>query len=95
MKVGIGISWQIVVDGKIDSLDIDTSTEDISSDTDSFVELLEFLVSFDSNTTLVLVTVIGLASHTFLLGRRLSEQRWMGNCTLGGACQAPWHEGYS
>lgn len=48
MEVRVGIGGQVVVDGKIDSFDIDTSTEDIGGDADSFVEFLEFLVTFDT-----------------------------------------------
>jgi hypothetical protein len=48
MKVRVGITRKIVVDGKVDTLDIDTTTEDVSSDTDTLVELLELLVTLDT-----------------------------------------------
>ena len=48
VKVRVCVSWQIVVDSQIDSLDIDTATEDVGSDTDTLVELFEFLVSANS-----------------------------------------------
>lgn len=50
MEVGVSIGWQVVVDSKVDSFNIDTSTEDVGGDTDSLVELLEFLVTFDTAT---------------------------------------------
>jgi hypothetical protein len=45
VQVGAGIAGKIVVDSKVDTLDIDTSSEDISSNTDSLLELLELLVT--------------------------------------------------
>jgi hypothetical protein len=53
MKVGIGIGRKVVVDGKIDFLDIDATAEDVSSDADTLVEVLKLFVALD--------TVIGLA----------------------------------
>ena len=48
VKVGVGISRKIVVDGKVDALNVDATTEDIGSNTDALVELLEFFVAFDA-----------------------------------------------
>ena len=48
VEVRVGIGREIVVDGKVDSLNIDTTSEDISGDTDTLVELLELFVTFDS-----------------------------------------------
>jgi hypothetical protein len=48
MKVGIGVLWQIVVDGQVDLLDIDTTAEDVSSNADTLVEVLELLVALDT-----------------------------------------------
>lgn len=48
MEVRIGITREIIVDGQVDTLNINTSTEDISGDTDSLVEFLELLVTFDT-----------------------------------------------
>ena len=48
VKVRVGITREIVVDGKVDTLDIDTTTEDVGSDTDTLVELLELLVTLDA-----------------------------------------------
>lgn len=52
VQVLVGLAWQVVVDSQVNSLDIDTSTEDISRNTDTLVELLERLVS--SNSLLLL-----------------------------------------
>lgn len=54
MEVGVGIGWQVVIDGEVDSFDVDTSTEHIGGNTDSFVELLEFLVALDTGVMLVI-----------------------------------------
>lgn len=48
VQVGVGIGGEIVVDGQVDTLDIDTTTEDVSGDTDTLVELLELLVTLDT-----------------------------------------------
>lgn len=45
MEVGIGITWEIVVDCKVDALNIDTATEDISGDANALLEVLECLVA--------------------------------------------------
>ena len=49
MKVRVSIPRKIVVDGKVDTLDIDTTAEHICGDTDTLVELLELLVSLDAD----------------------------------------------
>jgi hypothetical protein len=48
VEVGISISREIVVDGQVDALDVDTTAEDISGDTDALVELFELFVAFDT-----------------------------------------------
>jgi hypothetical protein len=48
MEVRVSIRWEIVIDGKIDSLDIDTTTKDIGGNTDTLVEFLELFVAFDT-----------------------------------------------
>lgn len=48
VKVGGCVGGQIIVDGQVDTFDIDTSAEDVSGDTDSLVEFLEFFVAFDT-----------------------------------------------
>ena len=48
MQIGIGVCGEIVVDGQIDSLDIDAAAKDISGNADTLVELFEFFVAFDA-----------------------------------------------
>ena len=48
MKVRICVGWQIVVDGKVDALNINATTEDIGCNADPLVELLELFVTFDT-----------------------------------------------
>lgn len=55
VKVCICVLWQVVVDGEIDLLDINTTTEHICSDADTLVEVLEFLVALDTARTSVSV----------------------------------------
>lgn len=45
MEIGIWVRRKIVVDGEIDTLNIDTTTKDIGGNANSLVELLELLVS--------------------------------------------------
>jgi hypothetical protein len=53
MKIRISIGRKVIVDGKIDFLDIDATAEDVGSDADTLVEILELFVALD--------TVIGSA----------------------------------
>ena len=48
VEVRISISGKIVVDCEVDTLNIDTTAEDISGNTDALVEVLELLVAFDT-----------------------------------------------
>jgi hypothetical protein len=48
VEVGRGITREIVVNGQVDALDVDTTTEDVSGDTDALLELLELLVTADT-----------------------------------------------
>lgn len=48
VEIGVGITGQIVVDSEVDTLNIDTTTENVSRDTDTLVELLELFVAFDT-----------------------------------------------
>jgi hypothetical protein len=53
VEVRVGIAGEIVVDGQVDTFDIDTTAEDVSSHTDTLVELLELFVALDTGGTLV------------------------------------------
>jgi hypothetical protein len=48
VEVGIGLVGHVVVDGHVDALDIDTTTEDVSGNTDTRLELFELLVTLDT-----------------------------------------------
>lgn len=48
MQVRVSVGGEIVVDGEVNALDINTTTEDISGNTDTLVELLELLVALDT-----------------------------------------------
>ena len=48
MQVRIRFVGHIVVDGHIDTLDIDTTTEDVGGDADTSLEVLELLVTLDT-----------------------------------------------
>ena len=48
MQIRVGIAGQVVVDSQVDAFNVDTASEDIGSNTDALVELLEFLVPLDS-----------------------------------------------
>ena len=48
MEIRVGVARQVIVDSQVDALDIYTTTEDIGSDADTLVELLELLVTFDT-----------------------------------------------
>ncbi len=51
MEVGVGITREIIVDGQIDTLDIDTTAEDVGGDTDTLLEVLECFVALDTELT--------------------------------------------
>jgi hypothetical protein len=48
MQVGVSIAWQVIVDSKVDTLDINTTTKYVGGDTDSFIELLELLITLNA-----------------------------------------------
>lgn len=48
VQVGVRIRRHVVVNGKVDTFNIDTTSENIGSDTDTLVELLELLVTFNT-----------------------------------------------
>ncbi len=47
MQVRVCIRWEIVIDGNIDLLNINSTAENVSRNTDSLLEVLEFFVAFD------------------------------------------------
>lgn len=48
MKVWVGICWEIVVNGEVDTLDIDTTSKNIRGNANTLVELLEFSITFNT-----------------------------------------------
>jgi hypothetical protein len=48
VEVAVGIGGQVVVDGQVDTLNVDTTTEDVSGDADTLLEVLELLVALDT-----------------------------------------------
>lgn len=54
MQVRVGVTGQIVVDSQIDTLNIDTTTKDISCNTDALLEVLESLVTTNASQSLVM-----------------------------------------
>lgn len=65
VEVGVGIRRQIVVDREVDALDVDTTTEDVRGNTDALVELLELLVTTDTNVLLDRKELLAPASSTY------------------------------
>lgn len=53
MKIRVSISRQIVVDGQVDALNINTTAKDVGGNADTLVEFLEFLVPLDTVVLLV------------------------------------------
>ncbi len=52
VQVGAGVGRQVVVDGQVDALDIDTTSENVSGNADALLELLELLVAADTGDQL-------------------------------------------
>jgi hypothetical protein len=75
VEVGVGIGGEIVVDGQVDALDIDTTAEDVGSDTDTLVELFEFLVAFDTIPRSERLIVRQVIRHTVLPDQHQSGQQ--------------------
>merc|ERR1719447_131906 len=45
MKICVGVFWHIIVEDDVDSFNIHSTSEQVSSDQDTTLEILEFLVS--------------------------------------------------
>lgn len=52
VQVRVGLAWHVVVDGQVDALNVNTTAEDVSGNTDALVELLEFLVAANTKSGL-------------------------------------------
>ena len=49
MKVGVGVGGEVVVDGQVDTFDIDAAAKDIGGNADTLVEFFEFFVALDTS----------------------------------------------
>lgn len=58
MEISVSAIRKIVVDGQVDSLNINTTTEDVCGNANTLVEIFELLVSFDTAQKSVLVKQI-------------------------------------
>lgn len=59
MKVGVCGIGKIVVDGEIDTLNINTTTKDICGNANTLVEVFELLVALDTVWALVRIKLNG------------------------------------
>lgn len=48
MQVRVSITWQVIINGQVDALNVDSTPKDIGGNADTFVEVLEFFVAFDT-----------------------------------------------
>ena len=49
MEVRVSVSWEIIIDGQVDTLDIDSAPKNVGGDTNTLVELFELLVALDTS----------------------------------------------
>lgn len=54
MEIRVGVGGEIVVDGEVNTLDIDTSSKDVRGHANSLVEFFELFVPLDSVQRLVM-----------------------------------------
>lgn len=88
VEVRVSLIGHIVVDGDVDTLNIDTTSEDISGDTDTGLEILELLVALDTISSLVLEQKAPNSALTAPPGQCQSELQYLGSCIRAEACQA-------
>ena len=55
VQVRVGVTGEIVVDGEVDTLNVDAATEDVGGNADALVEFFEFFVALDAGEEEVLV----------------------------------------
>lgn len=48
MEVAVSVAGEIVIDGEIDALDINTTAKDVGGNANALVKFFEFLVAFDT-----------------------------------------------
>ena len=93
MQIAVSIRRTIVVDNDIDTLYINTTTENISSNENSFLKCFEGGVSADTveNVSLRFIR-INRKSPTVLLVPDLSECLYLGSCMTEATYPAQWPE---
>lgn len=60
MQVGIGVSWEIVVDGQVNTLNVNTTTKDVGGNANTLVEFFELLVAFNTSPRQCLKALPGM-----------------------------------
>lgn len=48
MEIRVSITWEIIVDRQVNTLNINTTAEDVGGNANTLVEFLEFLIPFDT-----------------------------------------------
>lgn len=78
MKVRVGIRWEIVVDGEVDTFDINTTSKHIRGNANTLVEFLEFSVAFNTVTWISTgyVWIATLYIPFLLTHARMHSNRW-------------------
>jgi hypothetical protein len=62
VEVGIGVLWHVVVEHNVNALDIHSTTEQVSGNQDTLLEILELLIAAQPATTRTHLA----CSHVFL-----------------------------
>ena len=76
MQIGVCITGQIVVDGQIDTFNVDATTKDISCNADALVEFLELFVAFDAIIVRNIRRDQSECSPLFLADTRMHRNAW-------------------
>ena len=58
VKVRISLVGHVVVDGDVDTLDVDAATEDVGADADAVDEVLEVGVTLDATSSLACIVTL-------------------------------------
>jgi hypothetical protein len=86
MKIGVSITRKIVVDSKVNTLDINTSTKNVSGDTNTLVKFFELLVPLNAILILIYNSKKRKGECTVLPGLHQSAPQWTENYTLEVVC---------
>lgn len=74
MQITVGFGWHVEVENDVNLFNVDTTTEDLSGNKDTVLELLEALVDFDSDKIYTFLLL------TFLPREFLCESPYLGWC---------------